>query len=335
MGSLVDQLRALRIPPELRQGPPDQLDAHITGIMLRSLGGISHNKLGPGDQDPLTMLDPFQDSLAYLYVLWAQIQMFTGSKQGVPPQFMPGGDIWQKIVRFVPSFDPVQMRYSGKVWIHLINILVQMSGLGRSNNISATGMLAQAMLRLDPSGGTMTTTHIDLVRVALDSTSYRDALPVLDLEIHSLTRKSGAQDTFPCSDHYLSNGWLTVASGLTEKLDRIAVQEYYLSGAMIYIGVRNWDRAKYFLEHVLSTPMSNSAAATGLMLEAYRKWILVSLMGKGEVASTPKAANSNAMKNLRSLSKHYEAVADAFKNQNRQKLMAEADAAAQQISEVC
>lgn len=337
MSSLAEQLHALRIPPELHHGSPDQLEIHITGIMLRSLNSISPNKLASGSdgQDPLTVLDLFQDSLAYLYVLWAQIQILTGSnKKGVPPQSMPGGEIWQKIARFVPSFDPIQMRYSGRVWLHLVDNLVNMAGLGRSNNISATGLLAQAMLRLDPSGGTLTTTHLDLVRVALESTSYRDALPVLNLDIHSLARKAGAQDTFPCSDHYLSNGWLTVDSGLTEKLDRNAVQEYYLLGAMVYIGVRNWDRAKYFLEHVLSTPMSGSAAATGMMLEAYRKWILVSLMAKGEAGSTPKAANSNAIKNLRSLSKHHEAIADAFKHQNRQKLMAEADAAAQTISEV-
>lgn len=126
---------------------------------------------------------------------------------------------------------------------------------------------------------------------------------------------------------------MTVENQLTEKMDRTDVMEYYLTGAMVYIGVSRWERAKYFLEHVLSTPTSQSGATTGMMSEAYKKWVLVSLLAKSR-SGVPKAASSGAIKTLRSLARVYESIAEAFRNQDRRKIRAEAQEAHDLIAEV-
>lgn len=49
---------------------------------------------------------------------------------------------------------------------------------------------------------------------------------------------------------------------------------------MIYLAVRNLDRALYFFEVAITTP---ARAFSHIMLEAYKKYILVSLLLHGKV----------------------------------------------------
>lgn len=49
---------------------------------------------------------------------------------------------------------------------------------------------------------------------------------------------------------------------------------------MIYLAVRNLDRALYFLEVAITTP---AHAVSHIMLESYKKYILVSLLLHGKV----------------------------------------------------
>lgn len=49
---------------------------------------------------------------------------------------------------------------------------------------------------------------------------------------------------------------------------------------MIYTAVKNFDRALYFFEVCISTP---AAAMSHIMLEAYKKFVLVSLILHGKV----------------------------------------------------
>lgn len=72
-----------------------------------------------------------------------------------------------------------------------------------------------------------------------------------------------------------------MSSGLTGMYDATDILRYYLLGAMAYIGLRDWIRASFYLEFVLSMPTNNTA--TGIMLEAYKKWVLVGLLIDGKV----------------------------------------------------
>ena len=50
---------------------------------------------------------------------------------------------------------------------------------------------------------------------------------------------------------------------------------------MCYIGLKDWERALLFLEIVLVSPTSNTASK--IQVEAYKKWVLVSLLYRGKV----------------------------------------------------
>lgn len=51
---------------------------------------------------------------------------------------------------------------------------------------------------------------------------------------------------------------------------------------MIYIGLRDWERALLFLEIVIASPTINTTSI--IQVEAYKKWVLVSLLLKGHVS---------------------------------------------------
>ena len=58
---------------------------------------------------------------------------------------------------------------------------------------------------------------------------------------------------------------------------------YFYYGAMIYTALKKFERALYFLEVVITTP---AMAVSHIMLEAYKKYILVSLILHGKVCNS-------------------------------------------------
>lgn len=219
---------------------------------------------------------------------------------------------------------------------------------------SILAQIANAMLRLDPSAGTLTSTHRTFLQACLDTHAYHPASIILEKDIHSIGPKSPnlADGQFYCSVHSLSNSFISQKSGFTEKLQIHDVLEYYLLGAIVYIGLRNWTRAIFYLEHVLTAPSNN--AANGSMLEAYKKWVLVSLLAAGRVSrpkinskltwiwrrlfklsNLPKAASSGSMKILKAAARPYESFADAFGKGSSDKLRAEAYEAHHVWVDVC
>jgi hypothetical protein len=104
-------------------------------------------------------------------------------------------------------------------------------------------------------------------------------------------------------------------------------------GAHVYIGLRRYARARLFLELVLGSPTQN--VATPLMVEAYKKSILVNLLSTGYTTFTKGLINTQMIKTYSSLSKPYEVLADVFKKRDVLRLDAEIAAATAVWDEVC
>lgn len=51
---------------------------------------------------------------------------------------------------------------------------------------------------------------------------------------------------------------------------------------MIFMGLKKWKRALLFLEIVIMSPVVNNVSK--IQVDAYKKWVLVSLMYKGHVS---------------------------------------------------
>jgi COP9 signalosome complex subunit 3 len=140
------------------------------------------------------------------------------------------------------------------------------------------------MLRLDRSTSTFTSTHVLLLRLCLMARDFKSALPILDNIIFNfpMMKSSEVDEPYPCADHQDSAGYITIESGLTAAINAGTVHEYYILGALVYISQHMWEEAQLFLELVLVSP--NQSVANGFMLEAYRKWVLVSCIIHGRVS---------------------------------------------------
>lgn len=230
-------------------------------------------------------------------------------------------------MEFLETFDPIQVRYVGGDWRRVVEYAERVARVVGMPGV-AIAPIRSAMIRLDPSTGTFTSTHLLFIRLCLEARGYVAALPILDNYIHCLPSHipravQEQESSLACADLTNSSDYITTRSGHSEKITISDVQEYFLLGAMAYLGVRKYKQALHFLEHILVSPAVNTAS--GFMLEAYKKWILVAYLADGAVLAIPRTASSSAIKQVRAASKAYEALADAFKNMEHRKLHAQVD----------
>lgn len=78
---------------------------------------------------------------------------------------------------------------------------------------------------------------------------------------------------------------------------------------MIYSAVKNYERALYFFEVAVSTP---ALAMSYIMLESYKKYILVSLILDGKINSIPKYSSQVIGRLMKPLSHAYHDLAAAY-----------------------
>ncbi|KAL8950474.1 MAG: hypothetical protein Q9222_003489 [Ikaeria aurantiellina] len=261
----------------------------------------------PNGGDLLDIIDPSINSLPFLYTLLAHFN--AGKQKGIPV----GGPLWSKALEFFERFDPVQIRYVGTEFRRLIIVIRDLAVSARTA-ISAIKPIRSAILRLDPSGACFTSTHHVFVRLCLEARAFRAAKPVIDQDIYEFPSSfKTTSGMFPCSHHDTSAGYITDKSDLSASMSYQEPLGYFLCGAMIYIALKDWQRAIRFLEIVLVAPSRNYASH--FQVEAYKKWVLVNLLAHGRVPdSLPKTTSSQVAKQLRTLGKPYEALGDIFRD---------------------
>ncbi|EGE08867.1 COP9 subunit 3 [Trichophyton equinum CBS 127.97] len=241
---------------------------------------VGPNTSGQGNH--LEVLDPAIHSVAYLHVLLACHQI---SQKSDKSSFQPGGEGWEKALIFFEKFDPVQVRYAGREFTKLVEVIVASASTPPHKPLLAIQPLKNALLRLDPSGSTLTATHTLFVRTCLKANACRAALPVLERPIFHIptsvdrTYHKRAQ-ILPCVKDQSSSTFITDSSGLAGNITHQTYLEYYLYGAMIYMIRKEWDDALRFLHIVIAARVTN--AVSKIMVEAYKKWVLVRLLAKGQ-----------------------------------------------------
>lgn len=64
------------------------------------------------------VLNPTTNAIAYAYTLRHRIE---AAHKKSPDQLQPGTPLWNALVLFLESFDPIQMRYAGDQWRKLVD----------------------------------------------------------------------------------------------------------------------------------------------------------------------------------------------------------------------
>ena len=145
--------------------------------------------------------------------------------------------------------------------------------------------IREAILRLDPTASTLTSNHVLFVRLCLEARSYRAALPILDRNVTAFPPQHQTRSPAQAAAKLQGTVFITAASGLSDRLTHVDHLSYHLFGAMVYIGLKKWDRALELLRFVVSAP--TLSAPSLIQVEAYKKWILVNLIYHGWVSDTP------------------------------------------------
>ena len=152
-----------------------------------------------------------------------------------------------------------------------------------------------------------------------------EALPVLDKFVLYFSGSSKGQKPKYLSDMSLPpSSYVTPELNQTFKLKSPEVLGYFLWSGLVYIGLRRWERALDCLESALTYPIKDGAVSL-IMVEAYKKWVLVGLLLEGRPLPLPKSVHAQASKAFHTIGKPYDTLAQIFENGTAARLKAEAD----------
>lgn len=172
---------------------------------------------------------------------------------------------------------------------------------------------------MDPSASCFTSTHLLLAKLAYSSNAIEPALPVLNTDILFYPSLPNPRDPIP-RDHSLpSSSSSSPHTGLTDAVKAFTILEYNYVRGLIYISRRDWRRAQGAFEQVIAHPMKDRNVSR-VMVEAYKRYILVGLLNQGEAPRIPSYMSQHALATYSAAAKLYAGVADIFSSFEPDKL---------------
>jgi COP9 signalosome complex subunit 3 len=228
--------------------------------------------------DALSNLDPSRHSLGWLFIL---------SVKAMAPR-TDGQRFVSQTQAFIQACNPQQIQLAVhkfvKVCHRLQDILIEVRQPIRGVLPLKTAI---AKLRDIKEGQQLTSIHTDFLQLCLLSKAYNAALPVLEDNLTEINE----------------------ASGITPK-DLLC---YFYYGGRVYIGMKQYKKALEFFKLVLTTP---AIVLSAIMVEAFKKYILVSLILTGQVAPLPKYVSSVVHRHIKNVCPQYQEFAGSFSTHN-------------------
>ncbi|XP_059149301.1 COP9 signalosome complex subunit 3-like isoform X2 [Physella acuta] len=154
--------------------------------------------------------------------------------------------------------------------------------------------LVQAIQKIQIHPAQLTSIHSSLCQLCLLAKNMKPALLFLDIDVTEISREGGH---FDAKDYLL----------------------YYYYGGMIYTALKNYDRALYCFEIVITTP---SAAVSHIMMEAFKKFTLVSLILHGKIIVLPKYTPQVLQRYIKPLCQSYVDLSNVYTQNNLAELRA-------------
>ncbi|XP_012274298.1 COP9 signalosome complex subunit 3 [Orussus abietinus] len=227
----------------------------------------------------LETLDLQQHSLGILAVLCAKFSL-SNSSGASTPNFHK--HLFNQVREFILECNAEQIRFAPDTYAELCHLFTQ-SLVQQETPIRGIELLRRAIRKIQLFDNLLTSIHADLCQLCLLSKCFKPALEFLDTDVMVINQEVGQFD----SKYFLL---------------------YYYYGGMIYTALKNYDRALYFFEVGVTTP---AVAVSHIMLEAYKKYILVSLILHGKLIPPPYASRV-VNRFIKSLSHAYQELATAY-----------------------
>ncbi|XP_004927872.1 COP9 signalosome complex subunit 3 isoform X1 [Bombyx mandarina] len=219
----------------------------------------------------LETLDIQQHSLGVLAVLVAKFSLPPGNPE------VDRSTMYQQFHDFINNCNGEQVRFATDLYADLCHLLTNHL-VEIKQPIRGLEILKKAIRKIQLFDSQLTSIHADLCQLCLLSKCMKPALEFLDTDVTGIGNELGGIND---SKHFLL---------------------YYYYGGMIYTAMKNYDRALYFFEVVVTVP---AMVVSHIMLEAYKKYILVSLILHGKVLPMPKYTSQVVCRFLKPLSAPY------------------------------
>eukprot|EP01125_Pyxidicula_operculata_P004172 TRINITY_DN1608_c0_g1_i1.p1 TRINITY_DN1608_c0_g1~~TRINITY_DN1608_c0_g1_i1.p1 ORF type:complete len:455 (+),score=102.21 TRINITY_DN1608_c0_g1_i1:283-1647(+) len=149
--------------------------------------------------------------------------------------------------------------------------------------IRAIKPLKQAIWKIG-LGELLTPQHYMYVQACLKAKCYKAAASVLDNFVYEI-------------DPELTG------------IESVDTRLYFYYGGMAYIGLKKFQKAIEFLEIVISAP---ALVASAIMVEAYKKYVLISLIEFGQVGTPPKYTSHSVLRFIKQCSIQYDEFATSY-----------------------
>ena len=234
----------------------------------------------------LESLNISEHSLGFLFVLCVQSTL-------VSPQMSKDNfnQVLQQVTLFVADCSKEQVKFASGQFASVFHAITQ-ELCNRKLAITGIKLVSAAIDILQDELSQLTSVHADLCQLCLAAKCYKPALKYLDIEISDINSEKGMMTSF----YFLS---------------------YYYYGGMIYTVLKKFDRALYFFEQAVTCP----ATATSLiMIEAYKKYVLVSLILEGKFVALPKYTSSVIYRWIKSYVNCYQELISAYSQGSVSKL---------------
>ncbi|KAG1674089.1 COP9 signalosome complex subunit 3 [Nymphon striatum] len=224
--------------------------------------------------DVLQTLDLQLQPAAILYILYVKFSQ---------PQIPEFEGLFAQVQELITMCAADLVRFCSDKFSQLCHLLTQ-ALIERKQPMRGIYLLCAAIPKIQSFPSQMTPVHADLCQLCLLSKCLKPVLPFLNEDITEINNKGGQ---FDVKDFLL----------------------YYYYGGMIYVALKEFDRAIYFFEVAITAP---SHAVSHIVLEAYKKYLLVSLIQYGKLKTLPKYTSHVNQRFIKPLSQMYYDLATAY-----------------------
>nr|CAG4641635.1 EOG090X04TU [Eurycercus lamellatus] len=232
----------------------------------------------------LDTLDPQLHSLGVLAVYMVKFMILNQSAvqnqniQVPDPEVLIG-----QVGQFITVCNGEQIRFAPDSFAELC-ILYTQCLVERETPARGIAPLSRAIHKARMNENQLTSIHASLLQLCLMAQNLKPALEFLNTDITEISSENGHFD----AKHFLL---------------------YYYYGGVINAALKNFERSLYGFEVALTTP---SSAVSHIMLESYKKYILVSLILHGKVAPLPKYTSQVVNRLLKPMSAVYHEIGTVF-----------------------
>ncbi|OAQ74810.1 COP9 signalosome complex subunit 3 [Purpureocillium lilacinum] len=291
-------------PPASIAKSSKQYDAAIKHY-VSALGNLPREARAAVSDVPdefLDELDLEHNSIGYFFVFDILLSERNEATDERPP-------LLEKLLVFLMSFDPVQIRYVIGPFLALLERIVRGE---LYSPLVAVDLATTALLRIDPDGSTFTPLHHILAINAFATNAVEPALKLLGADILFYPGMTNSKDTRPlCDPDVPPSAFMPSATARSGTITSAKVLEYELLCGMAYMERRDWASARTALERVITYPCKDRGASA-IMVAAHKKWLLVGLMHEGKAPSLPAHTPQGAQSAYQLLNKRYSSFASLF-----------------------